>query len=341
MSPTVELLHLAAGAANPRAWTQPFRRALAEVGRLEVAEDGDRLSDAEAAARLRRCRILITSWGARPVPAELAADPGQLEYVCHLTGQMRDVVPLELVESAIPVTNWGDAQAAAVAEGAVTLLLAAVKGLRRRIEVVTAGGWQPQADHYSRTLRGLRVGIYGLGFIGRQFVGMLRGFGPELMVYDPFVSELPAGCRRAASLEELFGWSQAVAIHAGLTDQTRGSVSAALLARLPDNAIVINTARGGIVDQEALFAELARGRLLAGLDVLDGDDRLPADHPARRWPNLILSAHSLSRQYPEDFDNPDRELEPMHLICLDNLRRHLAGQPRRFAMDRERYLLST
>lgn len=341
MSEPIRLLHLAAGQANPRAWTIPFRRALAEIGELEVVEGGDQLSDAAGAERLRRCHVLITSWGARRVPAEVAGDPGQLRYVCHLTGQMREVVPPELIESAIPVTNWGDAQAVAVAEGAVTLLLASVKSLRRRLAMVADGGWQPPAELFSRTLRGLRLGLYGFGFIGRTFADLVRPFRPELLVYDPFAGSLPEDCEGVAGLEELFERSQAVAIHAGLTEVTRHSVTAGLLARLPANGILINTARGGIVDQEALFAELKAGRLNAGLDVLDGDDRLPADHEARQWPNLILSAHSLSRQFPEDFDNPEREMEPMHGICLDNLRRHLAGETLRFQMDLERYNLST
>lgn len=341
MAESPDLLHVAAGQANPRAWTMPFRRALAEIGQLVVVEGGDELSDAVCAKRMRQGRVLITSWGARRVPAELASDPGQLQYICHLTGQMREVVPPELIESPLPVTNWGDAQAVAVAEGAVALLLAAVKNLRRRIGIVADGGWQPPPEFFSRTLRGLRLSLYGCGFIGRTFADLVRPFRPEMLVYDPFVGKLPDGCERAGSLEELFEWSQAVAVHAGLTDDTRHSVTADLLARLPDNGILINTARGGIVDQEALFAELESGRLIAGLDVLDGDDRLPGDHPARQWPNLILSAHSLSRQFPEDFDSPEREMEPMHGICLDNLRRHLAGEPLRFEMDMERYNLST
>ena len=171
-----------------------------------------------------------------------------------------------------------------------------------------------------------------------RFVELVKPFAPELLVYDPFASELPAGCRPVDSLTQLFDQSEAVVIWAGLSDQTRGSVTAGLLARLPDHGIVINAARGAIIDQVALFAELKTGRLRAGLDVLAGDDLLPPEHEARRWPNLLLTCHDINAAH--------WPVRPPHLteadqIALDNLHRFLAGQPLRFRMDERRYALSS
>ncbi len=168
---------------------------------------------------------------------------------------------------------------------------------------------------------------------------MLRPFRPAILVFDPYAASLPEGCERAGSLDELFGRCEAIVIHAALSEETRGSVTAERLARLPDRAVLVNTARGAIVDQEALFAELASGRLRAGLDVLE-PDRLPPGHPARDWENLILTAHDIGKNRPpEGF--PPTSLDSMHRVCLDNLRRFAAGQPLRFVMDRERYERST
>lgn len=337
----MKLLHIAAGEAHPRAWTRPFRERLADLGELEIVEGGDELSDDEAAARIREADVLITSWSSRMTPAALADDPGSLRYVCHLTGGMRDYIPVELVDSPIPVTNWGDAQARAVAEGAVLLLLASLKGLRQRIDLIEAGGWTPPEESFrSGMLWNLPLGIYGFGFIGRTFVDFVRPYAPRIKVFDPYCDDLPDDVERADSLEELFRTSKAVAIHAGWTEETAGSVTARLLALLPDGGVLINTARGAIVDQEALFAELERGRIRAGLDVLVPPERLPDEHPARRFPNLVLTAHSLSQPFPKDYESDDA-FEPMHHICLDNLRRFQAGQELRFPMDRERYELST
>lgn len=334
-------VHMAAGKVQPRAWTRPFVAQLQELGDIEIVEHSKMLSDAEAAARIRDSQVLITSWGSRMTPTELASDPGRLQYVCHLTGGMRDMIPLELVESDIPVTNWGNAQARAVAEGAVLLLLASLKGLRERIDHIEAGEWRPSETEFrSGMMFDLPLGVYGCGFIGRTFIDMVRAFQPRIRVFDPFTASIPDGCERVDSLQALFQGSRAVAIHAGWTTETAGSVTAELLACLPDGGILINTARGAIVDQDALFAELASGRLRAGLDVLVPPEQLPADHPARRFPNLVLSAHSLSQPFPKDYVSDDA-FEPMHHICLDNVRRHLAGDTLQFRMDRERYELST
>ncbi len=334
-------LHMAANSAQPRAWTSPFVAALRALGDLDIIEDGNKLCDDEAAACIRGYDVLITSWGARATPAALAAGPGSLQYICHLTGGMREFIPLELVESAIPVTNWGNAQARAVAEGAVLLLLASLKGLRQRIDTIEAGDWRPPEEGFhSGMMWDLPLGVYGYGFIGRTFVDMVRPFGPRIRIFDPFATDLPDDSERVESLQALFTGSRAVAIHAGWTEETAGSVTAELLAQLPDGGILINTARGAIVDQQALFAELERGRLRAGLDVLVPPEQLADEHPARRWPNLVLTAHSLSQPFPKDYVAEDA-FEPMHHICLDNVRRHLAGESLNFRMDRARYELST
>jgi phosphoglycerate dehydrogenase-like enzyme len=221
----------------------------------------------------------------------------------------------------------------------MALLLALVKTVRGRIRAVEEDGWHLGRGDFTSTLHRTAVGIYGCGLIGRVFVEMLRPFGATMTVYDPFAKDLPEGCLRAESLDELFRTSEAVVIHAGLTDETRGSVNAARLAMLPDNGIVVNTARGGIVDQAALFAELEKGRLLAGIDVLDPDRPLPEGHPARRWPNALFTGHTIGT-----WGKGGREREslaPWHEVCLENLKRFRDGQEPRFRMDRERYLLST
>ncbi len=327
------------GNVNSRMPTEgPFVDALRELGDLTIIRDGSKMPDKERADLIRQHNILLTMWGSMPVPDEIAEDRGNLEYICNITGEMKHWISLKIIESGIPVTNWGDAPANSIAEGAMALLLAVLKDLHGHIQNVRNGNWEPGENSPGGTLENLRLGIYGLGVIGVRFVELVKPFGPYIKVYDPYVNELPEGCLRAESLEELFDWAQAVVIHAGLTDETRKSVTADLLARLPDNGIIINTARGDIIDQDALFAELEKGRLRAGLDVLAGPDRVPPDHPARKWENCILTTHSIGRN---QWFKPPGGLSKMELICLDNIRRFINGQPLRFIMDRERYLRST
>jgi phosphoglycerate dehydrogenase-like enzyme len=139
-----------------------------------------------------------------------------------------------------------------------------------------------------------------------------------------------------ASLEELFDGAQAIVIHAGLTNETEKSVTAELLSRLPDQGVVVNTARGAIIDQEALFAELKSGRLRAGLDVLSPDE-LPENHEARSWENLIWTCHRfMGGGWPGDDTLGRRD----HNL-LGNLHAILDGRPPRFVIDEARYNLMT
>lgn len=327
----MKLLHIANGAPDAKVWTGVFREALSRIGELTIVENGAALDDAKRAELIRTTEVLLLGWGSAPVPAAIARERGSLRYICNVTGELKAWVSPEIVESGLPVTNWGDALAGAVAESAMTLLLATLKDLHQQIQLVRRDGWNLDPAYTGGSIEGLNVGIYGCGLIGRRFIELIRPFRPVLRVFDPYAPEVPAGCERVTSLEALFSASEAIVIHAGLTPETRHTVTADLLRKLPRHGVVINTARGGIVDQDALFAELATGRLRAGLDVLDPDS-LAAGHPARSWENCILTAHHLSREWPTDGQPPTR-LQSMHRVCLDNLRRHAAGEPLCFVID--------
>jgi phosphoglycerate dehydrogenase-like enzyme len=336
----MNLIHVASGQADGRVWTEPFRRELAKLGDFEIVENGAGFDEAALLAKLRTADVLLGAWGSLRLPDALASDSGNVRLLCCVTGGVRGFVTPAHIDAGLPVTNWGDTSANPIAEGAMCLLLAVLKGLPANIVSVRTGGGVDTPLRSGGTLRGLNLGIYGFGVIGRRFAELVRPFGCVLRVFDPFVSEFPDYVTPVPTLDALFRQSEAVSVHAGLTAATRGTVTAELLALLPRHGIVINTARGDIVDQDALFRELASGRLRAGLDVLAEPERLPADHPARQWQNLIWTCHDIERDWPTDGE-PPKKLHAMHEICLDNLRRFRDGQPLRFIMDRRRFDLST
>ena len=333
------MLHVAFGRSQLKA-DSPLGIELQNRGTLRIVEQGRDMSDEQVIELMREADVLLTMWGSRKVPAALADEPGKVRYVLNLTGTCREYVPLAIIRSPIPVTNWGDAPAFVVAEGAMALLMTVLKDMRPRAEKIADGHWGGlvRLDLPGGTLRGLKVGLYGCGAIGQRFVKMIAPFEPHLAVFDPYAPEIPADCQRVDSLEALFDFSEALVIWAGLTDETRHSVTAELLAKLPDHGIIINAARGGIIDQNALFGELRTGRLRAGLDVLDGGDCLPENHEARKWPNLILTCHDITAKRfparPPQLSDADRN-------SLDNLDRFVSDKPLRFEMDESRYLLST
>lgn len=303
---------------------------------LTLVPDWEEMPPAELLRLLREHDLLIASRAPR-LPDELAVQPGRLKYICYLHGTMRKAIGLPIVRSPIVVTNWGDSAGSGLAQTSLLLLLAVFRDLHKRIMAVRRGGGRGIVSMGTDLAR-LRVGIYGCGFAGREFARLLRPFGCRMTVFDPYVAQLPEGCARAASLRELFAASHTIVIHAGLTDETHHSVTRDLLALLPDQGIVINTARGAIVDQEALFDELKAGRLRAGLDVLWPDD-LPCDHEARRWENLIWTCHDCGgKPWPEE--GVEGTLDH-YRVALNNIRAFVEGRPLEFVVDETRYARMT
>jgi phosphoglycerate dehydrogenase-like enzyme len=312
-----------------------YRRALEDVTSLTVQSSRTRIPDDRALDLLREHDAYLVCRNSAPVPADLAREAGRLSLVCAVVGSLRDYVPIEIIRSNIAVTNWGDAPATHIAEGAMALLLATLKDLHHHVADKRRGSWKIAPETHGGRLEGHHVGLYGLGFIGRRFVDMLEPFGPIVHVYDPYAASVPANVIREDSLEALFSKCSVIAIHAGLTDETRHSVTADLLRLLPDYGVVINTARGAIIDQTALFHELESGRLRAGLDVLEPDS-LPVDHPARSWENCILTSHQVHLDWPRG-DDPPTELTRAQRYSIENLARFKNGKALNHLVDYERY----
>lgn len=325
-------------------WNSEFLREIRQLGNLELHGDVALWEPEKVLATIRRSDVLLTGHGTLAVPSGLLRDRGRLACICHMAGTIRSQIPRAFIEAGIPVTNWGDAPAQTVAEGAMALLLAVLKEIPAHILDKRDGKWVPDSIHRVGSLKHLPVGLFGLGVIGQRFVEMIRPFRPRLLAFDPYQQNWPDDIERMESLAELCGRSFVLVLHAGLSDETRHAIGADLLARLPDGAILINTARGGLVDHDALFRELESGRLRAGLDVLDvnGKDWLPPGHPAVHWPNVILTSHRVGHgSWPSVEQLPERALSARHLVCIDNLKRFATGEPLRFTFDLARYDRST
>jgi len=188
--------------------------------------------------------------------------------------------------------------AAPVAELAVAFLPNAVRRPDVYPEGVRSGsgaGYQALHDRGAdrETLRGRRVGLLGFGRIGRETARLLRPFGPRLSVHDPFVPA--ASIRRAGGtpvpLGALLRTSELLVVAAGLTEDTRHILDARALRRLPPGAVLVNVARGGLVDSRALVAFVRAGRLRCALDVTDPEEPLPPRHPLRRLRGALVTPH--------------------------------------------------
>jgi D-3-phosphoglycerate dehydrogenase len=193
------------------------------------------------------------------------------------------------------VVNSGVYATEEVATHAVTLGLALVRRVMVGDRAVRAGAWPAPADlGRLRRLSTLRVGILGYGRIGRMTADAYRALGCIVTVHAPSRADeaRSAGFDVTATPDALLRGSDILSIHVGLTEATRGMIGRRELGLLPEGAVVVNTGRGAVIDEEALVAALESGRLAgAGLDVFAAEP-LPLDHPLRTHPNAVVTPHT-------------------------------------------------
>jgi len=181
------------------------------------------------------------------------------------------------------------ANAAAVAEQALALLLACAKSVPQLNERMHAGHWD-KATHKSLELGGRTIGLIGLGAIGLRFAKMADALGMRVLGFDPFAKNMPDFVQ-LADLETIWSESDAISLHCPLTDDNRGLLNADTLARCKQGVIVVNTARGGLIDEAALLAAVQSGQVrMAGLDSF-AIEPMTAGHPFQHQPGFILSPH--------------------------------------------------
>ena len=181
------------------------------------------------------------------------------------------------------------ANAAAVAEQALALLLACAKSVVALDARMHAGHWD-KATHKSLELGGRTVGLVGLGAIGLRFARMADALGMRVLGFDPFAKNLPAHVE-AVDLATLWRESDAISLHCPLTEDNRGLLDAKTLAQCKRGVIVVNTARGGLIDEHALLAAVRSGQVaMAGLDSFAVEPMAPG-HPFQGEKRIVLSPH--------------------------------------------------
>lgn len=262
----------------------------------------ERLGDVEAryfsrdemAAHLTDCQVLCVRVETQ-VDRGLLAHASVLEVVLSGTTGVNHIDVAALDESGVRLFHLHGEHTRPTAEHAFGLLMALARNLRAATDALVAGQW---ARHrfIGRELKGLTLGIVGIGKIGTEVARLANAFEMDVLAYDPYLDggEIEArGATKVDRLDHLFSRSNAVTLHCPLTDETRGMIDAGVLGLLEDGGYLVNAARGGIVVEGDLVAELSNGRLAAAVDVFDPEP--PGDGPlvqcARRCANVILTPH--------------------------------------------------
>lgn len=194
----------------------------------------------------------------------------------------------------IAIARTAGANTTAVAEMALTLMLSCKRKLNQSQRRVRTGVWTKEVGH---EIIGSTIGIIGYGCIGRRFARLIKGFDCHILVYDPYTQKDPSGNEEVefVSPEELFSRSDAISIHIPYTDETHHLINARLLSLMKPAGVIVNTSRGGVVDETALYHALQSGQIAgAGIDVFEKEP-LPPDSPLLTLENIVLTPHVSSQ----------------------------------------------
>ncbi|GHJ42446.1 hydroxyacid dehydrogenase [Streptomyces sp. TS71-3] len=275
--------------------------------------------------------LLVTGWGCPPLDADVLAAAPRLRAVVHTAGTVRGHVTEACWERGIEVSSAAAANALPVAEYTVAMILLAGKQVLERATAYRAARRREEPLNVVATLGNYRrtVGILSASLIGRRVIELLRPYDLDVLLHDPYVTdeEVAALGARPVSLPELFTGSDIVSVHTPLLPATRGLVSRDLLTSMRPDAVLVNTARGAVVDQDALVDVLRERRIRAVLDVTDPEVP-PADHPLWDCDNALITPHLAGSQ--------GNEWQRLADLAIGEVKRWAAGDGFAHPVRRER-----
>ncbi|MEU0132901.1 hydroxyacid dehydrogenase [Streptomyces sp. NPDC006296] len=305
--------------------------ALAGVCALAPLPVIDDFTTVAARRVLADTEVLVTGWGCPPLDAEVLAAAPALRAVVHTAGTVRGHVTDACWDRGIEVSSAAAANALPVAEYTLAMILLSGKRVLERARDLRASrvrdAWltaPSDVGNYRRT-----VGLLSASLIGRRVIDLLRPYDLRVLLHDPYVTDEEAAALgvRPVPLADLFAESDVVSVHTPLLPATTGLVSRALLTSMRPDAVLINTSRGAVVDQDALTDVLRAERIRAVLDVTDPDP-LPADHPLWDCGNALLTPHLAGSQ--------GNELRRLADLAVGEVARWAAGDGFAHPVRRER-----
>ena len=257
---------------------------------------GEYMGTAEEVIRFAQgATVLVTHLA--PVSRAVFAALPELALVAVARGGPVNVDMAAARAHGVPVVNAPGRNASAVAEFTIAAILAQTRSITRGHDALRRGIWEGalyRADHAGEELCDLSVGVVGYGHVGTRVVRLLRAFGARVLVCDPYVQLSPADAADAVervALDDLLRRSDVVTLHPRVTPETTGMIGAEALAAMKPGSVLVNTARGAILNEAALCDALGRGHLRgAMLDTFAQEPPAP-DSPLLRLPNVTLTPH--------------------------------------------------
>lgn len=298
------------------------------IGTVTWNDTGGKLSPDELRERLDGVEILVTRWtGCPELTDEILSEATDLELVVHVGGSVGSIVTDAVYDRDIQVSSGVRVMALFVAEATLAHILSGLRTIPQFNDELARGEYERDIERLA-TLFDANVGLVGLGSVGRALLPLLKPFDVDVSVYDPYVSPddlMAYDFATKASLDRTLEGADVVSVHAAKTEETLHLLDEERLGCLKDDALLVNTARGAIIDEAALIRELRSGRISASLDVFETEP-LPEDSELRTLENAVLTPHVAGS--PEG--------RRMALAMVDEIERYMTGEPLAHELSRER-----
>lgn len=271
--------------------TKKVKEQLRELGDVRENPFSVDLTVDELIHEAQQAEVLISGWGTAFLQSEHIEKMPNLKIIAHTGASVATLVDSGVCDCGVRVLSGNGVFAKSVAEGCLCYTLAALRELEKYVGLVRRGGWREE-NFTNRGLIGKRVGLIGFGEIAKYYAQLLEWFDVTLLVHSTHLSEVEAQEYHVqkASLEEIFSTCDVVSIHSALTPKTEKMITKELMMRMKPNALLVNTARGKVVDEVAMTQLLGEKRFFAAIDVFSKEP-IDVDDPLRKMENALLIPH--------------------------------------------------
>ena len=264
---------------------------LLTLGNLSVYDRNDYNDRDYVLNFIKDSNLIITAWGSPKIDDEMIQLCPNLRGIIHAGGGIKGLLSAEFIKRGLFISSANGALADGVAESTVAMAVAACKGMFSLPNDIRNGLWDENRSKI-KDFYDIKVGIVSVGDIGRRVIKLLKGYEVDILAYDPFVSaeEMAKLGAKKCEFEYLLAESDVISIHTPDIPATDNMFNHENLHLIKDGAVVINTARANVIDDDAFIEELSKNRFMAVLDVTRAAPN-DKNHPYRKLPNVVLFPH--------------------------------------------------
>jgi len=275
--------------------------------------------------------IILASWGSPKFDKAFLDTVPNLKMVAYAAGTIKKIVTDDFWEQDIKITAAAAANAIAVAEYTVAAMVFMAKNVRHAAKMYA----DDNNDNFLKLrdepvgFNGLNVGLIGASYVGREVIRLLGSYNVQVAVYDPYLTVEEAEKLGVAKMElnELVSWANVVSVHAPKLPETENLIKREQFQLMKDGSFFINSARGTIVDYEALAEITPQKKIEVVIDVTDPNEPLSEDSPLRKLDNILLTPHIAGSR--------GNEQQLMGTLAVEEIKRFVAGQPLVYEIKKE------